>query len=420
MIPLKFNGLDVFGGVVASNVSATSLCSPDFAQVIAVAGKGSLEAESSVQTSMAAMPMASAGDTPAVRFDRTPSRTRDLTQSASTSLDMNGAGASDIVPTAPEAEGAVAPLTDIKPESAKASDGYIVATAYQKRPFQGDTPEPTEDQPIASNNDVPESVAALPLSAEVEGRHTDQTTLLATKSLSDAPPPQILVGASVVPAIPVTISQVEDQPQLPATDLVSRLPMRARASKADFPRDMWAPKADGPSASPVPLPMPEAPRPLLLQADPVAPPSADYRTPSPIVVPAIERALPTLVERMVAFTPTIIDVARDLAQLGDARDMKFNVRPEILGPVAVTIERTDIGPSLRLGVESPAALQAARQAESGLNDPRHGNPFVNVTVDLTASDQRGRAPRAVPVLRPGHAVIANEEPNAPALTGRFA
>jgi len=91
---------------------------------------------------------------------------------------------------------------------------------------------------------------------------------------------------------------------------------------------------------------------------------------------------------------TIEQAARDVASVGGERPLRFNVRPESLGPVAVTLARDDSGLQLRIGVETQSALQAVRTAEPLLTDAaaRTGQPFVHVSVDLDSPGQR-RAPR---------------------------
>ena len=119
---------------------------------------------------------------------------------------------------------------------------------------------------------------------------------------------------------------------------------------------------------------------------------ADTRA-APLLQP-IDKPASTTPDRVATFAPLIADAVRDLVHLAQDKDVRFHVRPEALGLVAVTIERDAAGPTLRLAVETQLAAQAVRQAEPMMNDARGNAPFVQVTVDLNASDQRGRHARA--------------------------
>ncbi len=116
----------------------------------------------------------------------------------------------------------------------------------------------------------------------------------------------------------------------------------------------------------------------------------ELRGPTATANSIMDKSQPSLVERGTAFAPMLVQVARDVMALSTDGDVHFNLRPDILGPVAVTIERTDAGPNLRLGVETHAAVQAVRAAEPMLNDGRSATPFVQVSVDMNAPDQRSR------------------------------
>ncbi len=134
-----------------------------------------------------------------------------------------------------------------------------------------------------------------------------------------------------------------------------------------------------------------------------------------------DKSQSTFVERGPVFAPMLMQIARDVMALSADRDVRFNVRPDILGPVAVTIERTDAGPSLRLGVESHSAVQAVRAAEPLLNDSRGAAPFVQVTVDMNAPDQRSRQSRApVPPRRLSEQTYEILTERATVAAGRFA
>lgn len=126
-------------------------------------------------------------------------------------------------------------------------------------------------------------------------------------------------------------------------------------------------------------------------------------------------------DRSVTFAPVIADAVRDLIAIAQEKDVRFNVRPEMLGPIAVTIERTDAGPTLRLGVETLAAAQVVRQAEPTLNDARGAAPFLQITVDMNAPDSRGRSARATPPQRAiENNVVEQIHHQVPVSTGRYA
>ena len=123
------------------------------------------------------------------------------------------------------------------------------------------------------------------------------------------------------------------------------------------------------------------------------------------------------------FAAQVSAVARDVVSVSIERDLRFNVRPETLGPVAVTIERRDEGPALRLGVESHVAAQAVRQAEPALSDiaGRAGSPFVQVSVDLQSPGQRDRPTRAAThIRRERDVVVPSNNDQAAVTSGRFA
>ena len=123
-----------------------------------------------------------------------------------------------------------------------------------------------------------------------------------------------------------------------------------------------------------------------------------------------------------AFFAQIATLARDVMVVSSDKDVRFNVRPETLGPVAVTIERGNDGPVLRMSVETPFAVQVVRHAEPMLSDAaaRSGAPFVQVSVDLNAPGQRERAPRAALMKRSRGIASQPLESIATAKTGRFA
>lgn len=133
------------------------------------------------------------------------------------------------------------------------------------------------------------------------------------------------------------------------------------------------------------------------------------------------KAVFAMPDRLPTFAPLIADAVRDLVTMSRDKDLRFNVRPEALGPVAVTIERSDAGFGLRLGVETPAAVQVLRQAEPMLNDVRGNAPFLQLTVDLNLAEQRGRPARTAMIPKRDHDAIVNEiEPPTAMPSGRFA
>ncbi len=139
------------------------------------------------------------------------------------------------------------------------------------------------------------------------------------------------------------------------------------------------------------------------------------------LIAASDKLVMPVADRIATFAPIIADVARDMIAIAQDKDVRFNVRPDILGPVAVTIERTDAGPTLRLGVETQAAVQAVRQAESTMNDARGSAQFVQVTVDMNAPDSRGRSPRTMPPPRTVQDDVSEQmQLLHPAATGRYA
>jgi hypothetical protein len=139
------------------------------------------------------------------------------------------------------------------------------------------------------------------------------------------------------------------------------------------------------------------------------------------VLPTLEKPAPPLPERVATFEPIIADAVRDLIAIARDKDVRFSVRPEILGPIAVSIERSDAGPILRLGVDTQAAVQAVRQAEPMMNDARGNAPFVQVTVDMSAPDGGARTPRSLPQSRAKRDQKLEQTPQMqPALAGRYA
>jgi hypothetical protein len=169
----------------------------------------------------------------------------------------------------------------------------------------------------------------------------------------------------------------------------------------------------------------------------LATPGADIKRkadlPDPIVATGVEQRMPlqplpvmdkgtaAVAARTPVFAVQIADVARDVLRITGDAEMRFNVKPDTLGPIAVTIERGEAGLGLKLGVETPSAIQAVRQAEPMLNDVRGNAPFVQVSVDLNSPDARGRPARAAALIR--RARQDDREimlQHAPVTTGRYA
>ena len=147
----------------------------------------------------------------------------------------------------------------------------------------------------------------------------------------------------------------------------------------------------------------------------------DQRPQTLVHVQTSDKPVLALPDRLAQFVPLITDAVRDIVSIARDRELHFSVRPDTLGQVAVTIERGDAGLGLRLGVETPTAVQAVRQAEPILNDSRGNAPFAHVTVELTSSDQRGRPARAAMIARRGRDDINGQiETRTTALTGRYA
>jgi hypothetical protein len=154
--------------------------------------------------------------------------------------------------------------------------------------------------------------------------------------------------------------------------------------------------------------------------EPIATLGAEQRMPlQPL--PMIEKVAVAVAARTPVFAVQIADVARDVLRITGDAEMRFNVKPDTLGPIAVTIERGDAGLGLKLGVETPAAVQVVRQAEPMMNDVRGNAPFVQVSVDLNSPDARGRQARAATLIR--RARQDDREimlQHAPVTTGRYA
>lgn len=146
-------------------------------------------------------------------------------------------------------------------------------------------------------------------------------------------------------------------------------------------------------------------------------PLSEIRLAAVVTVP--DKHFAPMPNRAATFAPIIADAVRDLVAIAHDKDVRFNVRPETLGPVAITIERTEAGQTLRLSVETQAAVQAVRQAEPMMNDARGSAPFVQITVDMNAPDSRGRSPRMRPFQGAAQDRIFDVS-QQPVSTGRYA
>lgn len=218
----------------------------------------------------------------------------------------------------------------------------------------------------------------------------------------------------LVVVTPVTQDAVpEGKTQMPAkTRVIDRVYGMAVPQAADFSLAVAAPVVADPvrAASRSHVEMPNV----------TVAPAVDSR--SALLMPTSEKPAPPMPDRVATFAPLIADAVRDLVNLAQNKDIRFHVRPEVLGPVSVTIERSETGPTLRLGVETQAAVRAVRHAEPMMNDARGHAPFVHVTVDLNASDQRGRSARMPIVVKQQSGDVSQsvDHRTTLAVTGRYA
>lgn len=405
MMSLKLDSLDVLGAVLTSSVPATLPAAPDFAQMVAVAaGVEQFGPPAMVEPELPAMAT--------------------LSNNGVVALDPNKELAVDNAPS----------LTDVTataPGTAALDPDPVQSASPQLRPPKQENPQPkagllvrAEEQLATENAPAFQTAGPQSTANDFDSNQNDDASHGEATAESELPTSPILAPGPVALVAPAMTSSVDRDAPSPTLERMADAQPKSRAPKAIAERETISRRSNGLVLEAIKSPdapsLKERPRPLPVQVETAAPPATEIRTAPATLTPAIERALPTLVERMVAFNPALIDAARDLAQMGDARDMRFNIRPETLGPVAVSIERTDAGQNLRLGVETAAAVHAVRQAEPTFNDPRTGNPFVNVTVDLTSSDQRGRPLRAVPAARQQTRAIPNEDRTAHAIAGRYA
>jgi hypothetical protein len=234
---------------------------------------------------------------------------------------------------------------------------------------------------------------------------------------------------NVVPLIVVEIMPIKvvaDDPEIAIAAVAPQVdPVRLAA---------MARKAEPVPGIPVePKTIPVTPSAIMMLAMPGAEAKRKADLPVPIVaagaeqqvpfqlLPMIEKVAVAVAARTPVFAVQIADVARDVLRITGDAEMRFNVKPDTLGPIAVTIERGEAGLGLKLGVETPAAVQAVRQAEPILNDVRGNAPFVQVSVDLNSPDARGRPARAAALIR--RARQDDREimlQHAPVTTGRYA
>lgn len=242
-------------------------------------------------------------------------------------------------------------------------------------------------------------------------------SLDAVRAFTDAPTIKIEVWPVVVDPEPplVIIQQIWSEPAAPAPEKprVDERSVKLAASRPFNPPIMIA-------ASPIFEPVKPATRAGIDKPELSVTVPGDLRPAT--LIPTIDKPAVTLPDRAPTFAPLIGDAVRDLVNLAQDKNVRFNVRPEVLGPVAVIIERSEAGPTLRLGVETQAAVQAVRQAEPMMNDQRGQAPFVQVTVDLNAPDQRGRPSRAPTIPKRHDEGNSNpiEQRTTLAVTGRYA
>ena len=247
--------------------------------------------------------------------------------------------------------------------------------------------EPVTSAPLSLDAGRTDHVEQSPFDT-VSNAAKDALTLLDEPSLPE-PDPFLAVAISFIERLhvagttvgPDASAPIKQAANLPATETAPWMAVDAQIAVA-------APALFEPDKRPANAP--------IEQTDLSAVPTTDFRPAVRLPVPH-KLALP-MAERAATFAPVIADAVRDLAVMAQDKDLRFNVRPEALGPVAVTIERSEAGPTLRLSVETQAAAQAVRQAEPMLNDARGHLPFVQVTVDMSAPDSRNRSPKNM--LRP--------------------
>jgi hypothetical protein len=150
-------------------------------------------------------------------------------------------------------------------------------------------------------------------------------------------------------------------------------------------------------------------------------PDAGPRAPGVVMAaaPSSEAGSSMPDRRAPEFPAQIVHLARDVVAVSAGEDVQFSVRPAFLGQVSVTIERSDDGPSLRLGVETQAAAQAVKQAEPMLNTL--ASPFVQVSVDLNSPGQRERSAKTAAFLKRGREIAPDPTIEQAAIkVGRFA
>ncbi len=287
-------------------------------------------------------------------------------------------------------------------------------------------PQPTRVDAVASKDGTQTAGAGPSADRAADDAKTDTSDNAASigvapcATMSDA-------GIVISPAIVVIDGALpySDRPPLIDPQPAEPAPIKPRIANrvVDTTEPVTRPNQVATAAIAAPT-MVEANRPATRRIvdviDPAVAAPADQRSVALAMPPTIDRSAPPLPDRMASFSPLIADAVRDLVTIAGDKDVRFNVRPESLGPVAVTIERGDAGPTLRLGVETPAAAQAVRNAEPALNDSRGNASFVQVTVDLTSPDGRGRTARAAALAQRGRGETHETIIPPPATAGRYA
>ena len=312
---------------------------------------------------------------------------------------------------APEVTPVVAGATDVPAKGSPAPIQLDGDPVFECSPI---APRATQ-MPIA--NKATQNISSDPLAREPQTADAPIVAEQTVAATADAPVLAIkaLPQMAVQTALPPVISEDAAEPKiaLPEKRRVVDYGVEQASLPQNDARIMAArsvlPEAIKPSA-----------RVSVDNAESVVVALADTRA-APLLQP-IDKPVLAMPDRVAAFAPLIADAVRDLVHLAQDKDVRFNVRPEALGLVAVTIERDAAGPTLRLAVETQVAAHAVRQAEPMMNDARGVAPFVQVTVDLNASDQRGRHARA-PInakRQSGDAATPIEHRTTLAATGRYA
>lgn len=104
-------------------------------------------------------------------------------------------------------------------------------------------------------------------------------------------------------------------------------------------------------------------------------------------------------------------------------DVRFILKPETLGAIEIALAHDADGTAVRMGADTPIAVQQLRSVEQNLVEAgtRNGSPFVRVDIDLASPGQRDRSARAlVPPKRALQSVLGRRVGINPAMLGRFA